>query len=327
MKKGACFLFLLLGLSLMASIPYVQATPDYEDFTTYMEIDPNNHINVTENYIDHLANDNESAYVYKDRGIDHFGNFTHYIEFKSGFDSANTECFVWMLSNDVDDVQGLEDKSEISIGIGLFKIFTYCIITLYEYNTARYTDTWLNGLANTWYYLTIQKSGISLTCKIYSNSARTVLVNTLNLVLHGDYKFRYIFGCNTRNVGTGYIMNNDIANFDLDEIRTLTFYNNTGGIFRVDNATITNGTSKSYVIGTVIEFIGIPQNSTIVFSMFEWDNSNSTINPYNFTVSSNMTVWCIFEDAPKSRFAVGLLFGAIIGLVIGLVIALGASKR
>ena len=108
---------------------------------------------------------------------------------------------------------------------------------------------------------------------------------------------------------------------------TVTFRNNTGGIFRVDNATLSNGTSKGFWSGTVLEFCALPENSSVVFSMFEWNSQNVTTNPHNFTVSSNASVWCVFEESPKSRLAVGLLFGLIIGLVIGLIIALGVSKH
>jgi len=61
------------------------------------------------------------------------------------------------------------------------------------------------------------KSGTSLTVYIYSDSARTNLLATLSLTLHGDWSFRYIFACSTYNSGGSYYGDCDIENLDLQE--------------------------------------------------------------------------------------------------------------
>lgn len=62
----------------------------------------------------------------------------------------------------------------------------------------------------------------------------------------------------------------------VDASPTVTFYFNEGGIFRVDNATITNGTSTAYANGTVIELIAIVEgNLTYGFNNFSWNISGS----------------------------------------------------
>lgn len=79
---------------------------------------------------------------------------------------------------------------------------------------------------------------------------------------------------------------------------TVTFKFNEGGIFRVDNATVSNGSSNEYGNGIVIELCAIPQNSSWVFVSFNWTGGSATTNPYDYTVTSNDTVWCYFEDPP-----------------------------
>jgi hypothetical protein len=61
------------------------------------------------------------------------------------------------------------------------------------------------------------KSGTSLTCYIYSDSARTNLVATLSLTLHGDYNFEYIYASQSENTGNTYHGDTDIENLDLQE--------------------------------------------------------------------------------------------------------------
>lgn len=79
---------------------------------------------------------------------------------------------------------------------------------------------------------------------------------------------------------------------------TLTFYFNIGGEFRVDNATITNGTQNTYVNGTVIELCAVTENESYVFKNFTWNGNSHTTNPYDLSVTSDLTVWCYFVDPP-----------------------------
>lgn len=184
----------------------------YEDFLAYVEHDPNSHIEVAKHHIDHLVYADEDAYVYKDMGVDYFGDFTHLVDVKSSF--GDVSGFVWLLSNDIDDVKGLKDANKTAIGIyavGLYGIINF--LTLYEtYGGNDYQDVWEGAMSDTWLYLKIEKSGTNLTCKIYSDAARTNLLKTLSLTLHADHKFRYVFGCNTWHSNEIGSNDNDIEN-------------------------------------------------------------------------------------------------------------------
>jgi len=78
---------------------------------------------------------------------------------------------------------------------------------------------------NTQYYLTIVKSGTTLTLHIYTDAARTQEISgsPQSLTLHGDWKFRYVFASNTYNDGTdtNKWFDVDIDNLDLQEFKGL----------------------------------------------------------------------------------------------------------
>ena len=93
-----------------------------------------------------------------------------------------------------------------------------------------------------------------------------------------------------------------------------------GGIFRVDNITITNGTSNIYINGTILELASLPQNSSFIFFYFEWDNNNATSNPYNLTVMSNLTIWCYFSSVEIVDYVLTIGLLVSLGLIIVLVI-------
>jgi len=192
----------------------------YEDFTTYTEVDPNSHITKTANHIDHYAIRNEDAYLYADKGASHFTNFTHLVQVQSDFHYTSSSGLgvVWMLSNDLDDFYGLQTNNKTFILMCMQSSSSFKYIALYEgYGGTLYSSSWTGAAANTPYYLKIEKSGTSLTCKIYSDSARTNLLTTLSLTLHGNWNFRYVFGCDSYNNGGSYYCNNDIDNLDLGE--------------------------------------------------------------------------------------------------------------
>ena len=81
----------------------------------------------------------------------------------------------------------------------------------------------------------------------------------------------------------------------------LTFYNSSGGIFRVDNATVANGTEIEYDNDTLIEFeiVAIVEgNMTYGFNNFTWNGNYNYTNPYNFSyiIIANTTLWIYFGE-------------------------------
>ena len=289
MKRKILFLLILLMINSLCFFPsqIVNASPIYEDFTTYTEVEPDNRIQKTATHIDHLAKRDEDSYLYKDKGVDHFGNFEHLVDVKlvDSVEGGSLGC-VWALTNDLDDMYALRIGGKTAVWVNTYYTIAWpCRIQLREeYGSSGYSDDSIELIINTMYYLKIAKSGISLTCTIYESAAdRSNNVNikdTLTLVLHADHSFRYVFGCNTFNSGDYAGLNNDIENLDLQEAFTVTFYNNTGGILKVNGTTISNETSKEYDLNEVIELGALPINSSYRFQNFTYYPTDQYFTTY-----------------------------------------------
>lgn len=187
----------------------------YEDFTTFTEVDIGaDRIQKTANHIDHLAFRNETTYLYKDYGINHFGDFTHKIKVRGIAVDNSAEGVVWTLADALGDIVTLNAGSDNFIALSLYDNDTDLKFWLYESHSGTlYSDTYAGANFNTWYYVKIVKSGTSLNAYIYSDSDYSVLVDTLSLTLHADHSFRYLYGCNTWNNGNAWSITNDIENF------------------------------------------------------------------------------------------------------------------
>jgi len=345
-KKLLMFFSISILIMLFVNIPIVKANPAYEDFTTYIEVEPNNSIQKTTYHIDHATDRDEDAYLYSYKGENFFTNFIHDFDARYLDTALRPVGIVYMLANDLDDFVGLQDDNKTAVCIFFYRhIGDDYRLTLREtWNSTEYSDTWYataSELNYKWKFFNVVKLGDNLTVTIYSTDAdRTNEENedyVLSLILHADHKFSYIFPCNTYNDGySGYTSNDDIENLDLHTPEWyVTFYNNSGGILRVNNVTITNGTKNSYPNNTILELIAIVEgNLTYGFANFTWDSNYNISNPYNLTVSKNLTLWCYFGNISgngvdtNGSLIVGLILGLGISGILGIaIIAVVVAKR
>ena len=74
----------------------------------------------------------------------------------------------------------------------------------------------------------------------------------------------------------------------------VTFYHQSNSVFMVNGTKIANGTETAYVNLTVLELQGIINVST---QFIEWDITNGDIqvNPYNYTITTNATIWLMTD--------------------------------
>lgn len=310
--------------------------PVYEDFTDYTEFDMNNHIDIVNStLVEFDAWRNEDAHLYKYFDVDFFGNFMHNVDVYFHSSDLYAVCPIWGLTPHVNDYKGLSASGDTTIYIYMRRQTSSpkWQITLREYYdvdtppSESFQDVSITITQATWYFLNIEKDGVDMTVEIYTDSARTVLFDTLSLTLHADHKFPILMACNTQNTGSAVNGMVWIANLNRNAIY-ITFYFNEGGILRVDNATMINGTQIEYFNQTILEFASLTQNASYVWLNFTWDIGNSTINPYNFTVLSNSTLWCYFDVAGVGGYAgfSFLFFGAIMGVVTGVLIGYASKK-
>jgi len=300
----ALLTLLVVSLSVSKFVPTVQASPAYEDFTTYTEVDPTGlgstvgHIRYTSNHVDFQDYRTEDAYLYKDKTAGHFTDFTHLVDSKRVSFVGNPQGYFWMLTNDIDDGNGLNTAAKTFLGA-----YFYCsgsganryLVIAENYAGSEYNQFYSYTLG-TQYYLTIQKAGTALTMKIYNNAARTGLLATLSLTLHGNWNFRYIFAANTWNTGTAnYYGDMDIDNLDLQELVTITLTTSpTGRNVRADSGTwYASPYAYSWTVGSS-HSIEAQSPYTVVANQQQYifaGWSDSGANPHSITVPASATTY------------------------------------
>jgi len=192
-----------------------------EDFTTYTEVDPNDHITVTASKVTWTnLNRDEDAYVYKDMGVDHFdGDFEHLLEMQldSTGGSYNIPALVWGVSNDIDDIESWTSGLLCRQALNANDPTERCAIDEKEGGVSDQVSI----AASTPYYLKIKRDESAgtygtLYCYIYTDADRTNLHATLSisLTVKGDYRYLYA-ACSANNGYTDRVISGYMQNLDL----------------------------------------------------------------------------------------------------------------
>lgn len=178
-------------------------TVDYD--TDMTEYDPQGRLTVgdTTIAISGLGED-EKAYVYKAYGAGYWDDFVVQTSFRvnsSSGDWYGWTCPFW--SDYIETKKKQHDDGRDSIFLYVrHSTGTAIQVGLIECDAGTdYADYWNGGAEDTWYYVTIEKNGTAFSCKIFSDAARQNLLDTLNLTLHSDYAFNYMYGFNASNEG------------------------------------------------------------------------------------------------------------------------------
>jgi len=167
-----------------------------EDFTTYTEVDPNGDITVSSSRVtvDTMRRD-VSAYVYKDKGAGHFsGNFEHLVDVRLNSADQDGNWMFWSMWNALGGEDTLRPYNN-GVEAMLYRTsdgVAYWLLLREWYGNTNY-DSYYTIAPNTAYHLKIARTGSTLTCKIYSDEARTNLLATLSLNLHETAAYRYIY--------------------------------------------------------------------------------------------------------------------------------------
>ena len=74
----------------------------------------------------------------------------------------------------------------------------------------------------------------------------------------------------------------------------VTFLFTSAGEFHVNFTNISNSTQTSYEYGTVLHLEGLPE-TTYQFTDFSWSGGSSVLNPYDYSVDSENSIWCNFQ--------------------------------
>lgn len=174
-----------------------------QDFTGFTETDSGGDITITNANtitIDSMARD-ANSYVYKDCGAGHFGDFTHLLHiYKGTFTDPAGSLLWWAVTNATTQTQA--DLSTAANGMGLTAYASSSqMVTLQDYSDG--TNDQYQGDANGDRYLTVSRASTTGQCLIYTDAARTTLVDTVSLTVPTT-TFRYLaVACSRDAAGTG----------------------------------------------------------------------------------------------------------------------------
>ena len=199
----------------------------FEDFTTYVEVDPNAHISVATNVITFtgLAR-NESAYVYKDAGVDHFnGDFTHLIDAIYTSVTGTDVLGNWALGNDIGELFLLHSAGKNALIVFRSEASGVNANDYLRENDGGtlYTSSYVDTLSPQNRYYKIKRDENvgtygTIYLYIYSDAARTNLLSTLSIALHTSKKdYRYIYAVQSYNDGKAGAGTGRNENLDLQE--------------------------------------------------------------------------------------------------------------
>jgi len=186
-----------------------------EDYTGYTKQDANGRYTVAANQLTVTGlTQQEDAWLYKDRGANHFDGFSHNVDAKQAAVLSYGGCDCWGLSNVVEDAQYWHDNYSAALDVP----FSGALLYMCNRETRSYSGQAITtGVP---YYLTISRAagGTTVTLYIYTDAARTSLLASKSVSVAGANKYRYLFGTNSVNSGVaGRTISALLANLDIGE--------------------------------------------------------------------------------------------------------------
>ena len=220
-----------------------------EDFTTYTEADPNNHLSETSSRVTAAALiRNESAYVYKDFGADHFDDFTHDFDMRCTAYSGDGAFFMThSVSNALADfLESGDGVGERVIGVSYYYDITSTQLRIYlwQYRAAVMTSDFYGPASlNVTYFIRMKKTGTSLVAGIYSTAALRNAGNGTdgdldNLAITiSDDTYRYCYGGQsvTSSWNPNSSMDAYVENLDLQEAAVAAKQIQMDGFYYIEN--------------------------------------------------------------------------------------------
>lgn len=195
---------------------------DTVDFTTFTEVDPNNRIAVAAGTVTATAlTRNEDASVYKDYGAGRFGpGFVHDFEVTPQSADNYGLVVVWAVSNTVDDAKAWADASNQAVlvrvasssaGAHIWRLL--CTETVLGTTGA---VAWVDG--TTYYWRIDWTDTVTCRARVYSNAARTTLIDTMTVLTAADRSYRYLFPVNSYNDANAATITCSVSNLAISVI-------------------------------------------------------------------------------------------------------------
>lgn len=143
-------------------------------------------------YLNNIDRD-EIEYVYLDNGVGYFENFTAQWDLDVDNFISNAQCGSVAFANNTGDFDSIGDivclKVAYHTGVGEY----FLQLMVLENGAFSGDNYFLGSGADFERYITFIKDGGNFTIYIYTDSDRTNLVDTLNVQMSYNIKFRYVF--------------------------------------------------------------------------------------------------------------------------------------
>lgn len=311
MKKriAICFIIMLLTCYLPYCIKLVYG--EYEDYTTYTEVDEDSDITISENQIDVSSiRRDANSYVIKDYGEDFFtGDFEYMFDFYVDWGFTDCEGGFFTLANDVGAYDTISGNDFITV-------FMYKTSANYIFVRERYSgstnqaNTGYSFADDTWWYCNVSRTSNVFRVDVYYDSDRTSLRSYCQITLNNvdDYRYVYVMHGSSSGWKPDTTCSYSLAyhDFGLESEPDLEpYYNNAG-----DNGETTVGEtlnvfcnwSDDYNLDTCYfstNTSGVWSNSSLTVSgVNSWANTSLTLNytygivvSYKWYCSDNASQW------------------------------------
>lgn len=181
-------------LGALASGETMVIDPSYEDFTTYVEVDPGTYLDVGENRCNFTDVDRGIVcYLNNFKGTDHFTNFTH--QFEVEFTKAESIGYVkvWGVSDNNDT---LDNDGDLSLGCNPV---TANVPRCFVRDWGNVVGDLMNLALNTHYYVTIEREGSNLNATVRTGSHEGSYVDHSDITTANTNAKDYIYAFSSRS--------------------------------------------------------------------------------------------------------------------------------
>ena len=181
-----------------------------QNYTQFAETDPNGRISVAASSLT-IASllTGESVRVARDLYGARLGDFSHTLTVTYGETGQSlARTAVWAAANTLDTVYNWSDLVAQAVYLELRKFNTNILFNLVDAETGNSDSLTVPQTVGATYYVTITRSGASLTAQFYTDAARTDLADTLTIAVPAARRWRYLFGLNGYGAGSTKILPN-----------------------------------------------------------------------------------------------------------------------
>ena len=279
MKQGSFFIIQLLITTFLLSVilsPTISATS--QNYTLFTEVDANNYFtfNATRINSTNIPRNAANHYVYRDYGVNYFTNYSIRLDARvTAKDSGSIGCvgILAAFGNTLGDLATVGSEQLLAFYIsGATGEPVKLYVSDWQTGVEKYTAS-TNALSvGTTYYLTLNRSGTTMTAYIYTDSARTTLLETVTRTGVATTPWRYFYAAQSCQYDDNSDMSFYAENLDIYEslnvtTQAATNINATNATLNADLSSLGNATSAlcRFQYGTTASYGTNTTNTTLTY--------------------------------------------------------------